>query len=60
MRVSHVRLGDVEDERETGGGDGDGEVGLAVVGAGDTLHTPDTVRVQVSVVQQQVSPDIEK
>ena len=53
VRMSHVRLGYVEDESEAGSGESEGEVCLAGgLVAAHSLHTPHTVRVQLSVVEQ--------
>ena len=54
MRMSHIRLGDVEDDSYTGTRDGHLETGARAGAGRDAGHGLDTVRVQVRVVQQQV------
>ena len=54
VRVSHIRLGNMEHDINVGTGDGHTDVGVRVrilVNRGDGL---DTIRVQISIVQKQI------
>ena len=58
QECSRCGFGLNEGEGEAGGADRDCEVVLSVGGVADIVHTAHTVRVQVSVVQQEVSPKL--
>ena len=51
MRMSHIRFRHVEDNMDTGTGDGHLETGASVGTGGHVGHSLDTVRVKVCVVQ---------
>ena len=58
MWMSHVRFWNMEDDVNTGTVDADTDVGLGLVAGLDAVGSH-TLRVQVSIVEQQICPEQE-